>query len=138
MGNYADGFAGRFDLAIEYFQNKFNEYKMTTFEELKNEALKEKKSILVVLREKTDEKFNAFREKKNVKRFREDITEEIRKRERIIEDLGESLIDAIRDAGLKTRESRLRFVTKIDNIQADIEQQEEEIARLIKFQEEYL
>ena len=81
--------------------------------------------------------YNATVVEKNIRRFSEDINDEIRKKERAMEDLKDSIPGLLRDMP-STSEGRLELVHAITTRLGQIENVEADIASLAEFQGMFL
>lgn len=81
--------------------------------------------------------YNAILVEKNIRRFTEDINDEIRRKERSVEDLKDSVPGLLRDMP-STSDSRMELVRAITLRLGQIEDVEADIGSLLDFQGTFL
>lgn len=110
----------------------------TMLSDLKKEATTNKDSLLKTMLLKTTEKWKDIKTVRGIERFVEDVEYQVKAKLRSIEDLEDQKINTAKDATFTTQEDRLKFLKAIDDIDIKIEDMNDAIARLKRFQKEYL
>lgn len=110
----------------------------TMLADLKKEAVTNKDSLLKTMLLKTSEKWKDIKTVRGIERFVEDVAYQIKAKERSIEDLEDQKVNSAKDADFTSTENRLKFLKTVDDLDTRIEDLHDAIARLKRFQKEYL